>query len=158
MRAGSLNPRRFAQAALRFEVSGVGGAITGPGGAPSEPFGTSDRVIKCVICSSGGSGRWDNPSSWKCGTASGRKKFDLRANQGGPGCQGSTWAGAGLAFFLKARSIRGNITIEATTTMEASSRIRNVVTIRPLNISSGLICQKRSMGSPNGGPRLGTEP
>jgi hypothetical protein len=38
--------------------------------------------------------------------------------------------GAGLAFFLKATSIRGNITIEETTTTEAGSRIRNVVTIR----------------------------
>ena len=74
---------------------------------------------------------------WECGTASGRKKSDLRANQGRPVCQVSTWAGlgAGLAFFLKARSIRGNMTIELTTTMEAASRIMNVVTIRPLSIS-----------------------
>jgi hypothetical protein len=50
----------------------------------------------------------------------------------------------GQIDFLKARSIRGNITIEQTTTMEASSRIRNVVTIRSL----------RSIGSQNGGPRL----
>jgi|SRR4029453_9511004 hypothetical protein len=60
----------------------------------------------------------------------------------------------GQIDFLKARSIRGNITIEQTTTMEASSRIRNVVTIRSLSISSQLICQKRSIGSQNGGPRL----
>ena len=38
--------RKQAQAALRFEVSGVGGAVTGPGGALSEPFGASDRSIK----------------------------------------------------------------------------------------------------------------
>jgi hypothetical protein len=45
-RVASLN---FAQAALQFEVSGVGGAVTGPGGAPSKRFGTSDRAIKGVI-------------------------------------------------------------------------------------------------------------
>ena len=89
--------------------------------------------------------------------AAGRKKFDLIANQGGPEscawcavrpsrCQGSTRAGAGLAFFLKARSIRGNITIKQTTAMEAASRIRNVVTIRSPSISSQLICPKRCMG------------
>ena len=48
----------------------------------------------------------------------------------------------GQIDFLKARSIRGNITIEQTTTMEASSRIRNVVTIRPLSISSELMPEK----------------
>ena len=28
--------------------------LTGPGGAASEPFGTSDRTFKGVMCSSGG--------------------------------------------------------------------------------------------------------
>ena len=143
--------------------------LPGPGGAASEPFGTSDRTFKGVMRSSGGSAKaWyamPTRGSGECGTASGRKKSDLRANQGRPEscacvrpscCQVSTWAGlgAGLAFFLKARSIRGNITIKQTTAMEAASRIRNVVTIRSPSISSQLICPKRSMGSQNGGPRL----
>src|SRR5689334_10242392 len=64
---------------------------------------------------------------------------------------------SGLSLLLEGEIDRGNITIEATTTMEAFSSIRNVVTIRPLSISQGLICQRRSMGSQNGGPRLGTE-
>jgi hypothetical protein len=34
------------------------------------------------------------------------------------------------------------------------SRIMNAVTIKPLSISSKLICQRRSIGVANGGPRL----
>jgi hypothetical protein len=148
----SLSRERFPEERVsdvrpQFEVSGVGGAVTGPVGAPSEPFGTSDRTIKGVMCSSGGWCAMPTRGSGECGTTSGRKKSDLRANQGRTEscacavrpswCQVSTWAGlgVGLAFFLKARSIRGNITIEQTTTTEVSSRIRNVVTIRPLSIS-----------------------
>jgi hypothetical protein len=60
--------------------------------------------------------------------------------------------GAGLAFLLEGYIDQGNITIEETTTTEAGSRIRNVVTIRSLSISQGLICQRRFIGSTNGGP------
>src|SRR5262245_23266700 len=90
--------------------------------------------------------------SGECGRAFGRKKSDLRANHGRPESHASgavsngVGVGVGLAFFLKARSIRGNITIEQTTTTEAFSRIMNAVTIKPLSISSKLICQRRSIG------------
>src|SRR6476469_4681163 len=41
--------------------------------------------------------------------------------------------------------------------MAVSNRITNVATIRPLSISSGLICQKRSMGSPFRDPPSSSE-
>src|SRR5262245_41831381 len=144
-----------------LEASGVDGAVTGPVGAPSDPFDISDRTIKGVMCSRGrAKARCAMPTggSGECGRAFGRKKSDLRANHGRPEshagavrsscCQVSIGAGVGvgLAFFLKARSIRGNITIEQTTTTEAFSRIMNAVTIKPLSISSKLICQRRSIG------------
>jgi len=93
--------------------------------------------------------------SWECGTASGRKKSDLVANQGCPASHASSYAVSWcrrdssivtLTFFSKARSIRGNITIEPTTTTEMASRIRNVATVRSPSISCRLMCQRRSIG------------